>query len=109
MSKKKPYAAAEEQAVEEAIEEEAAVVKEEKPQEPLMYVGPTIPGVAIQNVVYTDIPEGAKNACKEVPQMRNLFLPVKQYPMAAQMLRERSGFVYVAYCDALNYKGGTKA
>ena len=30
---------------------------ENKAQEPLMYVGPTIPGIAIQNTVYEPVPE----------------------------------------------------
>ena len=39
---------------------------ENKAQEPLMYVGPTIPGIAIQNTVYEPIPEAAMEADHEI-------------------------------------------
>lgn len=74
----------------EAVKEtETQAAAEEVKQENLMYVGPTIPGIGIQNRVYTEIPEAAKKACKDVPEMRNLFIPVIKYPLAEKMLRER--------------------
>ena len=48
----------------EAVKEtETQAAAEEVKQENLMYVGPTIPGIGIQNRVYTEIPEAAKEAC----------------------------------------------
>ena len=47
----------------EAVKEtETQATAEEVKQENLMYVGPTIPGIGIQNRVYTEIPEAAKEA-----------------------------------------------
>lgn len=109
MAKKKTETVAEEVVVEEAVIEEDAPVQETKAPEPVMYVGPTIPGIGIQNRVYTEIPAGAQEAFKEVPELRNLFLPIPQYPKAEQMIRERKGFVHSAYTKALTLKGGNKA
>lgn len=96
-----------------------AVEKEEVPKGekgepgtkgPWMYVGPTIPGIGIQNRVYKEIPKEAAQRAKEVPEVNLLFLPVKDYPMANKMLRERTGYLYDAYCKAASLrKGGGKA
>lgn len=88
---------------EEAKENEAAV-ETKKEQENLMYVGPTIPGIAIQNAIYTEIPQAAAEACKEVPEMRNLFIPILKYPAAEQMLRTGKGYIFSAYKKALQFK-----
>ena len=86
----------------EAVKEtETQTAAEEVKQENLMYVGPTIPGIGIQNRVYTEIPEAAKEACKDVPEMRNLFIPVIKYPIAEKMLRERKGYIFSAFRKAL--------
>ena len=89
----------------EAVKEtETQTAAEEVKQENLMYVGPTIPGIGIQNSVYTEIPEAEKEACKDVPEMRNLFIPVIKYPIAEKMLRERKGYIFSAFRKALEYK-----
>ena len=84
-------------------------VPAKKAQEPLMYVGPTIPGIATQNVVYTEIPAAARATFDKVPEMRNLFLPVLDYPVADRMLRDKKGYIYSADNKALTLKGGTEA
>lgn len=76
-----------------------------KAPEPLMYVGPTVPAIGIQNRVYTEIPEGLEDKMKQLPQLRNLFVPVLNYPMAAKMLRERSGYIYSAFNAVLEKFG----
>lgn len=88
----------------EEVKEMETAAEETNEQEPLMYVGPTIPGIAIQNVVYTEIPKAAAAVCKEVPEIRNLFIQITKYPAAEQMLRTRKGYIYSAYEKALNYK-----
>lgn len=89
--------------------ETVETVEKKETQENLMYVGPTIPGIGIQNRVYTEIPEAAKEACKDVPEMRNLFIPVIKYPIAEKMLRERKGYIFSAFRKAQEYKeGGNK-
>ena len=71
---------------------------------PLMYVGPTVTGLAIQNRVYTKIPEDAGNLIKEHPELRNLFIPVRDYPKANRMIREGTGYIYSAYLAALELR-----
>jgi len=108
MAKKKSEAVAEEIVDDESVIEEAAPAEEKAP-EPLMYVGPTIPGIGIQNRVYTEIPAGAQEAFGKLPELRNLFLKIEQYPMAERMLREQKGFVFSAFSKALALKGGNES
>ena len=69
-----------------------------------MYVGPTITGFAIQNRVYTGIPDTAEEKLKERPELGNLFIEVLDYPKANKMLRERTGYIYSAYMKALELR-----
>ena len=78
--------------------------EEAKAAEPKMYVGPKIPGIGIQNRVYTEIPEGAASLIKEHPEFSNLFIAIEEYPKANRMLRERTGYIYSAFNKALGYK-----
>lgn len=71
---------------------------------PLMYVGPTITGFAIQNRVYSGIPAEAEELIGTYPELRNLFLPVREYPKANRMLREGTGYIYSAYLTALTLR-----
>lgn len=86
--------------------------RKEAPKAPMMYVGPTIHGVAIQNTVYTKKPDALEEAQKECHEFGNLFLPIAQCAMAERMIRMKSGYVFEAYKKALEYKetkkeGGT--
>lgn len=120
MSKKstKPETEVKEKAeVKEAVKE-AAAPETEKPEvedpvegketapEPLMYVGPTIVGLGIQNRVYSEIPGGALELIKETPALRNLFIPIAEYPTANTMLRNSKGNIFSAYKMALKIKNG---
>lgn len=69
-----------------------------------IYVGPTAPGIGIQNCVYTKIPESAREAIKETPEIGNLFIPVTGYPQANRMLREGRGYIYNAFLKAEEIK-----
>lgn len=69
-----------------------------------IYVGPTIPGVAIQNRVYSENPAGLSEAFEKVPEMQNLMIPVSEYAEAERMIDSRKGYVYSAYMKALEYK-----
>ena len=55
-----------------------------------MYVGPTIPGIAIQNTVYEPIPEAAMEAAKGLPVFLDLFIPIMKYPDAEQQDQEEN-------------------
>lgn len=69
-----------------------------------IYVGPTIPGVAIQNRVYSETPTGLFECFGKVPEMQNLMIPVSEYAEAERMIDNRKGYVYSAYLKALEYK-----
>ena len=74
--------------------------KQEKTKEkkqPVMYVGPTIPNVGIQNRVYTEMPEAAVEESQKTPEIKNLFIQVAKYPQANKMLREKNGYIYEAF------------
>lgn len=96
----KTAAVKEKKATDKAKEQEAGL------KGPWMYVGPTIPGIGIQNRVYTEIPADAAGRAKEVPEVALLFIPVKDYPMANKMLREGAGYIYDAYCKAAQIRKG---
>lgn len=75
-------------------------------KEPLMYVGPTVNGIGIQNRVYTEIPGRTQELLNKVPELKNLFIPILEYPAACKMLRERKGYIYSAFTKALTLKEG---
>lgn len=106
MSRKKTDTAgtAEAEVMETPAETANADAAVKKAAEPLMYVGPTLTGIAIQNRVYTQIPDGAAALIVRDPELGNLFIPVSAYPKANKMLRERTGYIYRAYLKALKTK-----
>lgn len=80
-------------------------LSEDKPkQERVMYVGPTVTNIGIQNCVYTEIPADAKEVIKEYPEIGNLFIRIKDYPEANRMLREGRGYIYNAFIKAREIK-----
>lgn len=93
-----------------AVKEKKATAKAKEQEAvlkgPWMYVGPTVPGIGIQNRVYTAIPAEAAGRAKEVPEVGLLFIPVKDYPMANRMLREGTGYIYNAYCKVVQIRKG---
>ena len=93
-----------------AVKKEDAAPKPKKKvpgmKGPWMYVGPTVPGIGIQNRVYTEIPADAVGRVKELPEVALLFIPVKDYPLANRMLREGAGYIYDAYCKAAQIRKG---
>ena len=99
--------------------EEAVKVRETETVSPLawmegktlMYVGPTVPGLGIQNRVYRGEPVGAADFVEKEPEIGNLFIEISKYPEAGRMLREKNGYIYRAYLKALalaNKKKGGK-
>lgn len=72
--------------------------------EAVLYVGPTISGIAITGTVYTTIPEAAKAAKADAPMILNLFIPIREYGEAERMIREKRGYVYSAYTEAQKFK-----
>lgn len=89
----------------------APKAQKERPKRkgPWMYVGPTVPGIGVQNRVYTEIPAEAQKRAENAPEILHLFIPVKDYPMANRMLREGAGYIHNAYCKAEKMrKGGSE-
>lgn len=86
--------------------QEKATVRKTKATEPLMYVGPTINGIGIQNRVYSEMPGRTQEVLERVPELKNLFIPIREYPKACKMLRERKGYIYSAFTKALTLKNG---
>ena len=68
--------------------------------ERVMYVGPTVPGIGIQNRVYMEVPADAKDIIKKEPQIGNLFIHIRDYPTANRMIREKKGYIYSAFLRA---------
>ena len=91
-----------------APEEAKAPAKKKQPAakapETVLYVGPTINGIAITGTVYTTIPEAAKAAKADAPMILNLFIPIREYGEAERMIREKRGYIYSAYTEALKLK-----
>lgn len=86
-----------------AAAESAGVTEKVQPvteNERVMYVGPTVPGIGIQNRVYTETPSDAKEVIRENPQIGNLFIKIRDYPIANKMLREKKGYIYSAFLRA---------
>lgn len=79
-----------------AAAESAGVTENER----VMYVGPTVPGIGIQNRVYTETPSDARKVIRENPQIGNLFIKIRDYPIANKMLREKKGYIYSAFLRA---------
>lgn len=75
--------------------------EEQKEPKRYMYVGPTVPGIGIQNRVYTDIPQEVVDLMNNGhPVIGDLFIQIRDYPTANRMLREQKGYLYNAYLVA---------
>jgi hypothetical protein len=78
----------------------------------VLYFGPTIPGVAIENTIYSEMPPDATEAFTECPELRQLFIPedqmVKLYPIAENSLVSRKGAAFAAYQAALAFKASRR-
>ena len=87
----------------ESVERQEDGEKKEPAGEPkrYMYVGPTVPGIGIQNRVYTDIPQEVKDIVNGGnPLIGELFIKIRDYPKAERMIREKKGYLYNAYLAA---------
>lgn len=79
------------------------IAEKENKKEPerYMYIGPTVPGIGIQNRVYTDIPQEVVALMNNgYPIIGDLFIQIRDYPVANRMIREEKGYLYNAYLAA---------
>jgi len=65
--------------------------------EPVLYVGPTIKGIAITGTVYAGIPDAALKAKEEAPLIANLFISPAEYGKAHQQIKAEKGWAWEAY------------
>ena len=68
---------------------------------PVVYCGPTIPGVAVQFTTYTNgTPAALAEAIKEKPVLDGLVVPLDQLPEVRRQFHAGSGRYYTLYRKA---------
>lgn len=76
----------------------AKAKKTEQTAGTVVYVGPTVPGVANQNTFYSNgIPAPLAEAIAKNPTMGGLVIPLDQMPDAMKKLRGGYGHIYRLY------------
>ena len=65
----------------------------------VIYIGPTILGVAARNTVFDEIPESITNAVN--PYLKELCIPLSEYSRAVAQIKNGSGAYYTIYRKAL--------
>nr|DAN92350.1 MAG TPA: hypothetical protein [Caudoviricetes sp.] len=87
-------------------EKEAEVTKiTTKEPETVVYVGPTIAGVASHVTTYNNgLPEGLKIAIEKEPAFRGLVVPLTNLAKAIGDLQTKSGVTHTLYNKVLNYR-----
>lgn len=88
----------------EAKTETKATEKEAK-AETLVYVGPTIPGVASHSTIYNNgLPKELTDAQEKEPAFKALVVPLSALTNALGEINGKTGATYVFYKKALGYK-----
>lgn len=74
-----------------------------KPARPakVVYVGPSITGVAARNTVYWELPESLTRAVQAAPYLAGLCVPIPKLAGALEQLERRQGSIYSLYTRAL--------
>ncbi len=68
---------------------------------PVVYCGPTIPGVAVQYTTYTNgTPAALAEAIKEKPVLGGLVVPLDQLPEVRRQFHAGAGRYYTLYRKA---------
>lgn len=67
----------------------------------LVYIGPTISGVAIRNAVYEELPMALTKAMQVRPYLSGLCVPIPKLPGAMDQIDRKQGGVYTLYQKAL--------
>ena len=73
---------------------------------PVMYVGPTITGLAVRNTVYDGVPASVNAAAKSRPYLRGLCVPIPALAEALHQIARKSGAAYNLYRRALDESRG---
>ena len=73
--------------------------------ETVVYVGPTIAGLASYGTIFNNgLPEGLKTAIEKMPAFRGLLVPLANLAKASKEIETKSGATYVLYTKVANYK-----
>lgn len=73
--------------------------------ETVVYVGPSILGVANRNTVYNNgLPQELQDAIKKEPAFKNLLVPISQLSAAGSDIANKRGAAYTFYEKAMQYK-----
>lgn len=76
-----------------------------KDMETVVYVGPTIAGIASHGTIYNNgLPEGLKKAIEKEPVFRGLVVPTANLAKAINDLQTKSGVTHTLYNKVLNYR-----
>ncbi len=70
----------------------------------IVYVGPTIIGVATRNTTYSAVPDALKEAAKTAPYLMGLCVPVTRLNVALSQIQKAEGSFYTLYQKALGYR-----
>lgn len=93
-------------ATESVTEQETATATQ---TETLVYVGPSILGVAYHNTVFNNgVPQELQTAMNEEPAFKNLLVPIGQLAAVGSDIANKRGAAYIFYEKALQYKQQTK-
>lgn len=77
--------------------------------ETLVYVGPSILGVAYHNTVFNNgVPQELQTAMDEEPAFKNLLVPIGQLAAVGSDIANKRGAAYIFYEKALQYKQSRK-
>ena len=69
----------------------------------VVYVGPTIPGVATRNTTYEEIPDSIQEAAVSAPYLASLCVPISGLADALKQIANKTGAIYAFYKKALTY------
>ncbi len=80
---------------------EAQMAPDPVQAEKLVYVGPTINGVAARNTVYNSTPRVLQEAAKDFPFLLQLLIPIADLPEAMRQIQNQEGFIFALFKKAL--------
>jgi hypothetical protein len=91
------------QTAETSTAKEATIAKVRN--ENVVYVGPTIAGVATHNTVFNNgLPQSLNEAIAKEPAFKNLLVPISKLASTLSDISNKSGAAYVFYQKAEKYK-----
>ncbi|MDU6040062.1 MAG: hypothetical protein E6Y83_17115 [Clostridium butyricum] len=71
----------------------------------VIYIGPTIPGVATKNMVLNNgLTQSLKDAITETPIIEKLLVEPKDLSSAVNQINNKDGAIYTFYNKVLNYR-----